>query len=91
MEVQDWDGKYIKFDSVSTKEDAEYTKGIFDGLGYAMSRVRLYPEAHNAIRFAVNRLKESYRSQPHYHYSSILGPFCAACGCNLPGPNGEWE
>jgi hypothetical protein len=28
---------------------------------------------------------------PHAHLPSMMGPYCVACRCSLPGPNGEWE
>lgn len=90
MKVHGWDGKYIRFDTVTEKEPLEYTKGVLDGIGYALSRVSNYSEAYNNIRLLAEKLKEEYRSKAHYHFSD-MGPFCVACGCNLPGPEGQWE
>lgn len=81
---------YIDFGD-AVREDPDYTKGYMDGLGSVLFDVKRDSPEYYIVKGYIAGMHFRYKTHPHYHYSSILGPYCVACRCNLPGPNGEWE
>lgn len=82
--------KYIDFGE-QVKEKPDYTKGYWDGMASVLFDLKVDSEFHAIAKGIIESNHSRYRKNPHYHYSSIIGPYCVACHCNLPGPNGEWE
>lgn len=86
---EEYDGHYIQFDKNKPKFTQTQVGDFLDVYAYLF--LWNNPERDKYRELLDEVISKKFRSVPHVHYSSIIGPYCAACHCNLPGPNGEWE